>query len=97
MRAVQEHIEESFQESNIGFKIQVDSELVNGLNKVLNELLVGDAVKVVGSIIFVFLYLNIHLESLFISINGIFIIILSFPVTVLITEYVLQVTYFGSL
>lgn len=57
----------------------------------------GDATKSMISIFFVFIYLNIHLKSCFLSFIGITIILLSFPVTVIITNWVLQVKYFGFL
>jgi hypothetical protein len=49
------------------------------------------------SIMFVFSYLNIHLKSCFLSCIGILIILFSFPVTVFITNMIMQVKYFGSL
>ena len=45
---------------------------------------------------FVWFYLNVHLKSFFIASVGISIIILSFPVTAVITTFILQITYFGS-
>lgn len=46
---------------------------------------------------FVFFYLSFHLKSCFLALVGITIILFSFPFTVLITEGIFQVTYFGTL
>ena len=46
---------------------------------------------------FVFFYMWYHLNSSFLSFLGIMIIILSFPTTIMITEGVMQVTYFSNL
>ena len=71
--------------------------MINEIEKVVLDVLASDTIKAVFSVVFVFFYLNVHLKSFFISTVGISIIIFSFPVTVLITEFVFQVTYFGSM
>ena len=80
----------------VGFKTEIDTELINNIEKVVLDTLAGDAVKAVFSIVFVWFYLNVHIKSFFVASVGISIIILSFPVTVLITEFIFQITYFGS-
>ena len=49
------------------------------------------------SVIFVFFYMIFHLRSLFLSATGIFMILLSFPITTVITEGLIRITYFSSL
>lgn len=49
------------------------------------------------SIMFVFGYLTYHLGSCFLSAIGVVLILLSFPMTVLVTEGILRVTFFNSL
>lgn len=64
---------------------------------VFNDLLVEDSLKAMVSIVFVYLYMNFHLRSCLLSLVGISIIILSFPITVIINSYIFQVKYFGAL
>jgi len=49
------------------------------------------------SIMFVFGYLTYHLGSFFLAYIGVVLILLSFPLTVLVTEGILRVTFFNSL
>jgi len=70
---------------------------LNQVKDVFNDLLQSDSLKASFSVVFVFGYLNFHLRSFFISLVGVTLIVLSFPITVLITDFVLQVKYFGSL
>jgi hypothetical protein len=75
----------NFPEDN-GLKVQIDS---TTNDDVFNEMLNSDATKSMISVIFVFIYLNIHLKSCFLSFIGITVILLSFPMTVIITNCVL--------
>jgi predicted RND superfamily exporter protein len=56
-----------------------------------------DASLVVVAFTFVFIYFVFNLGSVFLSLAGISIIFLSFPITAVITHGILQVKYFGSL
>ena len=49
------------------------------------------------SILFVFVYLTIHLRTFFLSSMGTLIIIFSFPFTMVIVAGIFQVSYFGTL
>ena len=60
-------------------------------------LALSDAMKAFFSMTFVFIYLNIHLQSCILSCLGMGIIIMSFPFTVVITNAVLGIKYFGFL
>ena len=52
--------------------------------------------KAFFSMTFVFFYLNVHLQSCFLSCVGLAIIMLSFPFTALITNGIFQIKYFGT-
>ena len=52
---------------------------------VFNDLLMSDSLKASFSLVFVFFYLNFHTRSFIVSCVGASIMMLSFPVTVLIT------------
>lgn len=47
--------------------------------------------------IFVFFYFILHLESIFLAINGMLIIIFSFPLTQVINEGICRVTFYSNL
>lgn len=79
----------------LGFSAHVDS-LAIAIDKFL-WLVISDALKAVFSMTFVFIYLNIHLQSCSLSCIGMGIIILSFPATVMVTNGILGIKYFGSL
>lgn len=96
VKDIQNFIKADLDPKVVGFKTDMDSKLINDIELVIKDILGKDAVKAVASILFVFMYLNFHLKSFFIASVGITIIILSFPVTILITEFVLQVKYFGT-
>jgi len=49
------------------------------------------------AVTFVFVYLSFHLQSCFLALVGITLILTSFPFTVVITEGIFQITYFSSL
>ena len=49
------------------------------------------------SVIFVFFYMIFHTRSVFLSIIGIFMILFSFPITTVLTEGIIRITYFSSL
>ena len=51
----------------------------------------------VFSVMLVYCYCMFHLQSFFLSTVGIFIILLSFPLTTLITEGIFRVTFFSSM
>lgn len=62
---------------------------------ILGELVEYDTSFAVFSVLFVFVYMIIHLRSLFLALVGMMLILLSFPLTVLITEGLLRSTYFS--
>jgi len=49
------------------------------------------------SVTFVFFYLSFHLRSCWLALVGVSLILFSFPFTVVISEGIFQVTYFGTL
>lgn len=51
----------------------------------------------VFSILFVFLYFTVHLQSLFLATLGIIIILMSFGLTAMINEGVIRNSYYSSL
>lgn len=63
----------------------------------MQSLLYLDMALIFVSIVFVFLYFWMHLKSKFLSIIGISIIFLSFPLTACLTEGIMRVSYFGTL
>lgn len=52
---------------------------------------------IVCSILFVAFYFMYHLGSIFLTVLGLFMVAVSFPLTVIITNGVFQSTYFGEL
>ena len=80
---------------NDGFQTNVYSLLLI-IDEFLN-LALADMYSAVFSVMFVYVYLTIHLKSCFLSTCGISIIIFSFPFTVMVTEGIAGVTYFGTL
>ena len=61
------------------------------------NLLVSDFAFSVFSILFVFIYLTIHLRSFFLSSIGTLLILFSFPFTMIIVAGIFRVSYFGTL
>ena len=62
---------------------------------IMDDLVEYDTSFAVFSVLFVFIYMIIHLRSLFLAIVGMMLILLSFPLTVIITEGLLRSTYFS--
>ena len=62
---------------------------------IMDDLVNYDTSFAVFSVVFVFIYMIIHLRSLFLALVGMMLILLSFPLTVLITEGLLRSTYFS--
>ena len=62
---------------------------------IMDDLVNYDTSFAVFSVLFVFIYMIIHLRSLFLALVGMMLILLSFPLTVLITEGLLRSTYFS--
>jgi len=90
-----DHSEKNYKESDTGAQIRID-----GIVMFLDELMavaLGDALKAIFSCLFVFLYLNFHTHSCFLSALGMGIIVLSFPFTAVITNGIFQIKYFGFL
>lgn len=90
-----DHSEKNYKESDTGAQIRID-----GIVMFLDELMavaLGDALKAIFSCLFVFLYLNFHTHSCFLSTLGMGIIVLSFPFTAVITNGIFQIKYFGFL
>ena len=61
------------------------------------NMVMADGMKAFMSMTFVFIYLNVHLQSCWLSCVGMGIIIMSFPFTAIITNGILQIKYFGFL
>ena len=51
----------------------------------------------VFSVLFVFLYLNVHLRSIFLATVGIILIMFSFSITAIVCEGIFRVTYYSNL
>jgi protein dispatched 1 len=62
-----------------------------------NDMVTKDTQWAVFSILFVFIYFIVHLQSVFLASWGILMIIFSFPVTAVINEGVIRNTYYSSL
>jgi hypothetical protein len=88
-------IDDRFNESTVGIKMRIDG-VVLSYDEFL-ELAMSDAMKALFSMTFVFIYLNIHMQSCILSCLGMGIIMLSFPFTAIITNGILQIKYFGFL
>jgi predicted RND superfamily exporter protein len=91
---IMKHAEDNYS-SDDGVKIRIDG-VVMTIDELISTAL-SDALKAILSCTFVFLYLNFHTRSCFISALGMGIIILSFPLTAVITNGILQIKYFGFL
>jgi hypothetical protein len=89
------HVKETHDESDTGVKVRVDG-IVLALEDFIG-LALSDTMKALFSVTFVFLYLNFHLQSCILSCLGMGIIIFSFPFTVIITNAIFQIKYFGFL
>jgi len=61
--------------------------------KIFDEVIAKDLLWSGASIMFVLFYMWMHLESFFIAIISIFMVVLSFPMTQMIYTYVLQIPY----
>jgi predicted RND superfamily exporter protein len=62
-----------------------------------NDMVTKDTQWAVFSMLFVFIYFIMHLQSLMLATIGIFMILFSFPVTAVINEGILRNTYYSSL
>ena len=67
------------------------------LNDLFAELVNKDFGFAVFALLFVFTYMMIHLKSFFLAVNGACIILLSFPISLFITNGLFKVKYFGFL
>ena len=65
--------------------------------QMFNEMVTKDTQWAVFSVLFVFIYFIIHLQSIFLAAVGILMILFSFPVTSFINEAILRNTYYSSL
>jgi hypothetical protein len=92
---VKDHIEKNFPEGTVGFKVRVDSMAVQMDN--IMGLFIADSFKAINSCIFVWIFLTQHMQSCMLSSLGMGLILLSFPFTAFIVNYILQVKYFGFL
>lgn len=50
----------------------------------------------IGSILFVWIYLTIHLRSIFLGVFSMISILMSFPLSMVVFKLVLQITYLGQ-
>jgi hypothetical protein len=102
-KAFVKDIMKTFREDNDEFKknpetqmqVDVDSFVVT-IDDFL-DMVMADGLKALISMTFVFCYLNVHLQSCWLSCVGMGIIILSFPCTAIVTNGILQIKYFGFL
>lgn len=62
---------------------------------IMKKLIEDDMFYAIFSVMFVFVYMYYHLKSTFLAIIAMLIILLSFPLTVLITEGILRSSYFS--
>ena len=95
LKDVIEHVDTEFLEGETGVKVRIDG-IVLALEDFIG-LALSDTLKALFSFTFVFLYLNFHLQSCFLSCLGMGIIVFSFPFTVIITNAIFQIKYFGFL
>jgi protein dispatched 1 len=89
-------LEESLLEEFKDFK---EFDLVSTVltDDIFSELVASDTSFSVFSVMLVYCYCVFHLQSFFLSSIGITIILLSFPITTLMTEGVFRVTFFSSM
>lgn len=95
MKIIKNDNEEYKKDPTTQMQVDVDSFIVT-IDEFL-DMVMMDALKAFISMTFVFCYLNVHLQSLWLSCVGMGIIILSFPFTAIITNVVLNIKYFGFL
>lgn len=88
-------IKDNYDEDTVKFTIYANS-LLKTIDD-FNEIAMQDFGMAFFAVLFVFIYLNIHMRSFCLSCTGISLIMLSFPITIFITNVVLQVKYFGQL
>ena len=62
---------------------------------IMKKLIEDDMFYAIFSVMFVFVYMHYHLKSTFLTIIAMLLILLSFPLTVLITEGILRSSYFS--
>ena len=62
---------------------------------IMKKLIEDDMFYAIFSVMLVFVYMYYHLKSTFLAIIAMLIILLSFPLTVLITEGILRSSYFS--
>lgn len=86
---------ENFTDDETGFGVSIVNEIF--LRGIFQDLVTGDTAFSIFSVMFVFCFLCYHLGSGFLSMIGIMLILLSFPLTSFICEAILQVTFFSSL
>lgn len=102
-KAFVKDIMKTFREDNDKFNENADTQMqvdVDSFVVTIDEflaLVMADGLKAFISMTFVFCYLNVHLQSCWLSCVGMGIIILSFPFTAIITNGILQIKYFGFL
>jgi hypothetical protein len=77
----------AIEDDTTGFKVDLVCELY--FQKSFETLVTTDTAWSIFSVFFVFFYLMYHLKSLFLATVGIWLIMLSFPMTVCITEGIL--------
>ena len=90
---IQKQLEDQVKDGE--FKFYIYNRHIN--NSAFNRLVESDTFYSIYSGLFVFVYMWYHLKSLFLALIGLIIIIFSFPITMLITNGLLGVTYFSNL
>ena len=97
-------IQENFRKDNDDYnkknpeaQMRVDVESFVIATDDFSNMIMADGMKAFMSLTFVFIYLNIHLQSCWLSCVGMGIIVFSFPFTAIITNGILQIKYFGFL
>jgi hypothetical protein len=95
IKDVQKHIDDNFPESSSGFIARANA--IEMQFESFFDIINNDAGKTVLSILFVWGFLTFHMQSCCLSCIGIWLILLSFPFTAFITNFILQIKYFGFL
>jgi hypothetical protein len=95
IKDVQDHVKDKYPEDTVGFNTRIDCVSMQFDN--LMSVVTQDTGKALFSCIFVWIYLTQHMQSCMLSSLGMGVVILSFPFTTFITNFIFQVKYFGFL
>jgi len=70
---------------------------VVAIDYLFNQSVAADFLWATASFVFVFLCCLVHMKSIFMSATGMFMIVISFPLTYIIYRYVFQITFFQTI